>query len=238
MSDVPDLYYAPCATMGRAIFLTCNSSYGKRDLPIVLVMGEIRDIPTLYGREVHECPPFGSPQVFAPPSINERKYYSYLLNELLQRNQVETADPTSIALLCFLPLLQTQLRQVKLHCIECEDCLIACELRGDSLRLNEERHPLRQHTSMIEDSWSSFSRFIRCQRQSDWTLGQIYRDIGEEIRQTIVSARRIESQLRGYLQLEAGRASLAESKKSIEMSNRQIEEAKRGEYDLFRREDL
>ena len=44
-------------------------------------------------------------------------------------------------------------------------------------------------------------------------------------------ATRLEAEIRDYLQLQTGELALEESKKSIELSNFQIEEAKRGKFD-------
>lgn len=49
-----------------------------------------------------------------------------------------------------------------------------------------------------------------------------------DLQQTRLEATRLEAEIRDYLQLQTGELALEESKKSIELSNSQIEEAKRG----------
>lgn len=58
--------------------------------------------------------------------------------------------------------------------------------------------------------------------------GPLYLDFLERRSGFVEEARRFESELRDYLQLEGSRLALEESKKSIELSNYQIQEGKRG----------
>ena len=85
---------------------------------------------------------------------------------------------------------------------------------------------------MVEDSEDGFNhllRYIRSQRCADWLLSKSWLRVEDDLRATHEEARRFETQLRDYLQIKVGEWALQESKKSIELSNRQIEEGKRSQ---------
>lgn len=60
-----------------------------------------------------------------------------------------------------------------------------------------------------------------------------YHDTAEEVKDLVQEASRLEGQIRDYLQLRTGELALEESKKSIEVSNQQLQEGKRGQYALI-----
>ncbi len=57
--------------------------------------------------------------------------------------------------------------------------------------------------------------------------------VEDELRQARLEASRLETEIRDFLQLQTGELALQESRKSIELSNSQIEEAKRGQSKRF-----
>lgn len=89
---------------------------------------------------------------------------------------------------------------------------------------------LRHLTREIKNDWCSFVKFIKRRKLYCWPKEQLYRDLEGEIKEVLAEADSLGSQIRDAIQLEAGKAGLEESRKSIEMSNRQIEKAKRGEH--------
>ena len=95
--------------------------------------------------------------------------------------------------------------------------------------LFEVRYWLRR---MVEDSEQ------HCQRLRKFRYSQNIRDtsqnepciaIEDELQQAHLEALRLETEIREYLQLQTGELALQESRKSIELSNSQIEEEKRGQ---------
>lgn len=99
---------------------------------------------------------------------------------------------------------------------------------AEAISLYECRALLRRCIDDMENDWWSLVRYIRSQHGTDWFTGQLYRNFEGEFREAVADVSRVECQIRDHLQLEAGKLGLEESRKSIEMSNRQIEEAKRG----------
>lgn len=63
-----------------------------------------------------------------------------------------------------------------------------------------------------------------------WSTEQLYRDVEAEIKEGLAKTDGLGSQIRDNIQLEAGKSGLEGSRKSVEISNRQIGEAKRGEH--------
>lgn len=93
----------------------------------------------------------------------------------------------------------------------------------------KDRLRLRAMVEDSEDGLNHFLRYIPSQTSADWPLSKSWLKVKGNLRATHEEARRFEAQLRDYLQLQVGEWALQESKKSIELSNRQIEEGKRGQ---------
>ena len=83
---------------------------------------------------------------------------------------------------------------------------------------------------MIEDSEDNFLR-LRDNLHSVMSYGtsqsQSFMTVELDLQQTRLEATRLEAEIRDYLQLQTGELALEKSKNSIELSNSQIEEAKR-----------
>lgn len=77
----------------------------------------------------------------------------------------------------------------------------------------------------LRDHMHSFMRHDTPQRQSLMTLES-------DLQQIRLVAARLEAEIRDYLQLQTGELAFEESNKPIELSNCQIEEAKRGQFEL------
>lgn len=72
------------------------------------------------------------------------------------------------------------------------------------------------------------SGYIRSQQGKEWLEGNVYLSMIQACKHVIDEARRLESEMRDHLQLQVGNLSLEESRKSIELSNFQVQEGKRG----------
>ena len=93
--------------------------------------------------------------------------------------------------------------------------------------LPHERHRLREMVEESEDDLSYFRKYAYSQISVE-TLSDISWSKAEaDLIQIHQEAGRLESQVRDYMQLQVGELALQESKKSIELSNQQIEEGKR-----------
>ena len=92
----------------------------------------------------------------------------------------------------------------------------------------EKRYLMRK---MIEDSEDNSIRlrdYVHSLEKHDTPQSQSLMSLEVDLQQTRLEATRLEAEIRDYLQLQTGELALQESKKSIELSNFQIEEAKRG----------
>ena len=93
-----------------------------------------------------------------------------------------------------------------------------------------ENGKLRSHIENTETSGKNFSRYAHSENGGDLLSRQEHLRIEELWRDTLSEARLLETQVRDALQLSASFQSIDESKKSIDLSNHQIEESRRGSY--------
>ena len=75
---------------------------------------------------------------------------------------------------------------------------------------------------------SHFERFISLEAANYLPESSAYLKIKRETSQIHNEARHLDTEVRDYLQLIVGSLSLEESRKSIELSNHQLQEGKRG----------
>lgn len=95
--------------------------------------------------------------------------------------------------------------------------------------LGRERLKLRRTLEEAENHVSQFFRYLGSEVDSDWSKQPSYVSIKADWRSLIYEARRLEKEIRNYMQLQVGNLSLEESRRSIELSNIQIRESKSGE---------
>ena len=96
--------------------------------------------------------------------------------------------------------------------------------------LYELRYALRRMVEHSEDLhiFKQVRRFTHSQMPCDTPQDEPYIEIEDQLQQAHFEARRLETEIRDFLQLQTGELALQESRKSIELSSSQIEEAKRG----------
>ena len=94
--------------------------------------------------------------------------------------------------------------------------------------LDRQRFGLRRKLEELKESRSHFVKFARSQNAPDWLKEQPWLSQEEEIIEMVTKARVVEAETRDYMQLQIGNLSIEESKKSIQLSNQQMSEAKRG----------
>ena len=97
-----------------------------------------------------------------------------------------------------------------------------------SSKLHHERFWLRRSVEGSEDELSHFERYLSAEDANYLSDSSAYLRIKQETDQIHAEARRLDTEVRDYLQLVVGNLSLEESRKSIELSNHQIQEGKRG----------
>lgn len=81
-----------------------------------------------------------------------------------------------------------------------------------------------------EDSLDHLRIHITWQKKEEWLKEPIYKIMDQRLGQCCLPARRLEVEARDSLQLEAGLLALQESRKSIEISNHQVQEGRRGKF--------
>ena len=100
--------------------------------------------------------------------------------------------------------------------------------------MEEVRFRLRRWVSYYERLLNEFSGFLRTQGVSNLKHYEAFSIIREESKDCLEDAHGLEAEIRDWLQLRVGSLALQESKKSIQLSNLQMEEAKRGMVALFK----
>ena len=90
------------------------------------------------------------------------------------------------------------------------------------------RYLLRRLVEDSEQQYQQVRMFTRSQNTLETPLDEPSIEIEDQLQQAHLEAHRLETEIRDYLQLQTGELSLQASRKSIELSSSQIEEAKRG----------
>lgn len=167
----------------------------------------------------------GGPQL-APdrPIVND---YTLLLFDLLEANEKLKEDFTTMSLVCLLALFRRESLRLERSCADIRKLLLEKLRETKNVPLYESHAKLREDINRLENDRRSLKKYISSPQSRQYSQGQLYWDVEEESKEAIIKAYRVESQVRDFLQLEAGNLGLQASMKSIELSNRQIEEAKR-----------
>lgn len=91
------------------------------------------------------------------------------------------------------------------------------------------RSSFRRLIEDSEDKAERLKRVVRSQMANEVPKSTSFTIMEDALRHTLLEARRCESEILDYQQLQTGELARLESKKSIDLSNFQIEEAKRGQ---------
>ena len=226
-------------------------------VPIVLIARLKSNSPLAHavGTEFGDMCPFQSPAVqvdpfFAPRSsprykeskdigIKEDLNYSYILNWCLGKEDKPALETSSMVTKQLIPLLYLSIIAMSDLCenirVDYSELLklVKCgpldKEEKITSNLGKKRLRLRALVEEAEDDLSCLLKYIRSQTSAAWLLSDSWRKVEEDFKRIQDEASRLEVQIRDYLQLRVGEWALQESKKSIELSNRQIEEGKRGQ---------
>ncbi|KAL8717484.1 MAG: hypothetical protein Q9225_005277 [Loekoesia sp. 1 TL-2023] len=241
-----DCYEPTYVRVGSVIATVRYSRHLSNTLPIVLIAGPfdqgsytllVENGADRYG----PCPPFSQSTALgtlydAIPSSGIYQYYRQLLMIMLERYHRIEDDSFYLPFLCVLPLFQLNLLKVRSdgHLLrvvfdEHSDQRRRVPLEDDYCddSLQQFRSRLRLRMVDAEDDWRRFVTYMRKRIHRGSSATPFCQDYEDELGETIAEASRLESQVRDYMQLYAGRLGLKESRNSIELSNRQIEEAQR-----------
>ena len=99
--------------------------------------------------------------------------------------------------------------------------------------MEQVRFRLKRWMRSFEHDVHDFTRYMRSQGIRNLQSYEAYAVVSEEVRECLGDAHGLESELRDWLQLRVGSLALQETKKSIQISNLQIEESQRGKVVSF-----
>ena len=169
------------------------------------------------------------------PSGNEHcKTYVKCLNHLIYHMEPAANNDADLSLLSMLPLLHLEalLLHRKSKLVRSDYInpkkFSAKDILDASSYFTTKRFDLRRHIEDFEADRIQVINYARGNQQDIWSKDPICRRVDCLWRDSIRDARLIETEIRDNMQILAGQSSLEESKKSIEISNYQIQEGKRG----------
>ena len=226
------------------------------EVPVVLVASADWDrfwdlLGSSLVADYYETPPFcKSPIVVTPLEIdNSLNKYDHL--ECLSRNYVRIVQnfivqgrdvqPTkqSLLLAAMSPLLYVEVDRMTNHINNVQamytDLVFVVSDESREPRVSQEdldkhRLKLRRITEINEDILGQFSRYLGSEGHLDLIDQPSYVSIVATSRSLIADARRLDAEVRDFKQIQVGDLALKESRKSIELSNAQIREAKSGKF--------
>lgn len=192
-----------------------------------LLMVSLGGSISFYRRATDEPPP----NDLAPRSSNQ---YLKLLTKHARTDHSLSAEYDTLPLTAILPLLHLEVLRLRVQCVIVLSNLLLLQ-RGVERkqqmnydRLDQERFWLRRRVDGLEESENRFAQYVRSQDAEKFLQGKTWLSQVEDIKEAIIEARAREVEARDYLQLQIGNLSILESRKSIELSNQQMDEAKRG----------
>lgn len=242
-----DRYKPTHMRVGNAIATFCSSVNQRDCLPVVLIVGPFDE--SSYGLQEEDsadqfgpCPPFNRSPIpntieEALPSSGIYRYYPRLLISSLEQYHNVREDDIHLPSICVLPLLYLNLFEFRCrgrHLRETFDRILhtldsSIEEGTDYYTLSFGRTRLRLHMVDAENDWCRFVKYMSTHLHHGFSTMPFRQDYEDELKEYMAEADRLESQVRDYMQLQVGSLSLQESRNSIELSNRQMEENKRGE---------
>lgn len=174
----------------------------------------------------------------ASMSSNE---YLTLLSRYVYKGCYIDSDFNFILLIAVLPLLHLEILRLRGQCCMIDSALTEAnstvefpEAYGEGheeanhTRLDRQRFWLRRRVEGLQESRDTFRRFARSQNAANWLKTEKWVNQDADIEEALTMARAKELEVRDYMQLQIGKLSISESRRSIQLSNRQMTEAKRG----------
>ena len=220
------------------VFIACDGWEAALDRAVHEEIGDIypiQDVMTDMNTSV-----WGDGALSALPGVprSKRKGYTAYLRTLkmcLDKEEEHADDVTKLIFKPLIPLLylsafsirnrceilRSKYRNLRWNAAKAHD-------KDDNVKaLPDERHRLRAMVGESEDDLSYFRRYVYSQISVETLSDLSWSKAEADLIQIHQEAGRLESQVRDYMQIQVGELALQESKKSIELSNQQIEEGKR-----------
>lgn len=174
-------------------------------------------------------------------SAQSNKYLKLLSKYDLKDCNVDLEDDTML-LSAMLPLLHMETLRLRIQSGILQSALLEVEVQTERehftsefdkerayVRVEKHRFWLRRRLQGLEESRNHFVKIVRSQNATTWLESRKWLSQNVNITEVISEARAKEVEAFDYMQLQMGRLSIQESRKSIQLSNQQIDEAKRGE---------
>ena len=192
---------------------------------------------------VGTCPFYTDPhsRVYHKEGAGSGRYehlnYARLLSWSFKGEGKRNGGVTDLVLQPLIPLFYLSIFRIRDLCVsmreeyhKLQNECYGCEREKLISGLHNDRLRLRVMVEDSEDALDHFLRYIRSQTSADLLLTEPWVKAEEELKRIHWEAARLDAQIRDYLQLYVGEMALKESRKSIELSNRQIDEGKRGSF--------
>lgn len=236
---VLDRFAVTHAKVGQVVATLLHPLKDTNSLPLVLIAGPLStpppDIGWLTGALFKKCPPFNKSStddkkaVFPAPLRDQYNFYPKQLDQLLSTYYDTQTSIAECTLLCLLPLLHLSIVKVR-HYLSVTRHDFEHPAVSRSEKMYNDRALLRTMINDLESDWWSIERYMKSCFRRELTEMRCYHDANSDVKDIVEEASHLESQVREHLQLQNGIKALEESKKSIEVSNQQIQEGKRGMY--------
>ena len=178
-------------------------------------------------------------------SLSSNQYLNLLRNHFQKDHNTDPEDD-GLLLSAMLPLLKLEIMRLFVQCQILQTALLEVQdgmefrdrypedekqIAYDSL--DKQRFWLRRRLEDLEESKNRFAKYVRSRGAAKWLQSKTWLSQDEDISEIVIEARAKEAEARDYMQLQIGNLSILESRKSIQLSNQQIDEAKRGKnFDL------
>lgn len=230
-------YHPSYVTVGHAVATVCHSRLRGGSLPDVIFLARgigflskypdfsIGNIRSEEIDHIRRCPKFKRQITFKDPIRDD---YIRQISELLAENNEFKDNSTTVSLLCSLSIFRLELLKLRFVCFEVGELLQHPSFESE--RAYNVCRELRNSINKLLNDWQSLETYTDSSQLIQCKKGYIYRQIEAEFKEVTANGDRLENSLRDRLQLEVGKLGLEESRKSIDLSNRQIEEGKRGKF--------
>ena len=179
------------------------------------------------------------------PGSVPSNYYLKLLSKYVHKDCYVDTEVDTILLIAVLPLLRLEIFRLRGQLSTIESVLRQVQFDVEYPRLSSEelkakryntldkhRFWLRRRLEGLQESRDTFQKFARSHNAANWLETKIWLSQDADIQEVVAMARTKELEVRDYMQLQIGNLSISESRKSIQLSNQQMHEAKRGKRSI------
>lgn len=232
-------------------------SQGANAVPVLLVISlteRFEHVERVLAQDIHETPLVhrtapGEKRPFGETDINGRmkagQIFARIVEHFIVQGQSAIPSKAFLLLAATSPLLYYQGHKVRRKYNVLQDTYSEIAVADAHQRafdtsdmkykdfdkaLDRYRRELRQALEDAEDQASEILRYLGSEVSLDCSKEPSYMSLKADLKHLIDEARRLETKVRDYMQLQVGNLSLEESRRSIELSNLQIGESRSGKF--------